>query len=168
VEAKRLHKTLEEAKKTKDQALARAQAEAASRKKLKQQEAKVARDMIAAAHKVDPRKKAPPSSQDDELARATSMLASAEAAHRKAEEAKQDLEDTQSWKKSELDALRKQMEAELSDFMSEDAASPKDKEEEKMRAKKMALFGEHRKAEDQKRSEANNHIVDEIASQLEK
>ncbi|MCK5363718.1 MAG: hypothetical protein KAR22_12150, partial [Gammaproteobacteria bacterium] len=171
-EAKRLRKTLDDAKKVKAlaQAKAKAQAKAAAAKskKLKQQEAKVARDMIAAAHKVDPRTKAAPSTEDSELARANALLAAAEAAHRDAEEAKKDLEDTQSWKKSELDALRKQMESELTDFMNENPAPAQDDEDEKKRVAKLAMFRERRKAEEKKRSDANNNIVGEIASQLEK
>ena len=81
--------------------------------------------MIAEAHKVDPRAEAPPSSRDEELARATAVLRSAEAAHRKAEEEKEVLENTQSWKKSEIDALRKQMEAELSVLMAESPSPEK-------------------------------------------
>lgn len=174
-EAKRLRKSLEEAKKAKAQAQAQAQArakaEAAKRKKRKQQEEKVARDMITASHKVDPRSQQRNSGaprQDDELARANSLLAAAEAAHRKAEEAKQDLEDTQSWKKSELDALRKQMEAELSDFMNENPAPSKNDDAEKKHAEKMALFRKRREAEEKKRADANNAIFDDVASQLDK
>jgi len=171
-EAQRLRKTLEDAKKAKAkaqaQAQARAKAEAEKRKKLRAKEAKVARDMIAASHKSDPRTKAAPRTQDDELARANSLLAAAEAAHLQAEEAKQDLEDTQSWKKSELDALRKQMEAELSDFMNENPTPKKDDKEQKKRAKKMAMYEKRRKAEQQKRAEANNSILDDVASQLNK
>jgi CRP-like cAMP-binding protein len=171
-EAKRLRKSLEEAKKAKAkaqaEAQARAKAEAAKRKKRKQQEEKVARDMIAASHKVDPRSQSGAAGQDDELARANSLLAAAEAAHRKAEEAKQDLEDTQSWKKSELDALRKQMEAELSDFMNENPAPKEDDDEEKKRASRLAMFAERRKAEEAKRAEADKSIFDDVASQLDK
>lgn len=174
-EAKRLRKSLDEAKKAKAQAQAQAQArakaEAAKRKKRKQQEEKVARDMITASHKVDPRSQQRNSGaprQDDELARANSLLAAAEAAHRKAEEAKQDLEDTQSWKKSELDALRKQMEAELSDFMNENPAPSKNDDAEKKHAEKMALFRKRREAEEKKRADANNAIFDDVASQLDK
>ena len=171
-EAKRLRKTLDDAKKVKALAQAKAKAQAksdaAKRKKLKQQEAKVARDMIAAAHKVDPRDRAAPSTEESELARANSLLAAAEAAHRKAEEAKQDLEDTQSWKKSELDSLRKQMESELTDFMNDNPEPAKDDDDEKQRVAKLAMFAQRRKAEEKKRSDANNIIVDEIASQLEK
>ena len=171
-EAKRLRKTLDDAKKVKAlaQAKAKAQAKAAAAKskKLKQQEAKVARDMIAAAHKVDPRDRAAPSAEDSELARANALLAAAEVAHRNAEEAKKDLEDTQSWKKSELDALRKQMESELTDFMNDNPAPAQDDEDEKKRVAKLAMFRERRKAEEKKRSDANNIIVDEVASQLEK
>jgi CRP-like cAMP-binding protein len=182
-EATRLQQTLEEAKKAKARAEvkarmeaeakakaeAKARAEAAkaakAKKMRKAQEDKVARDMIAAAHKVDPRTAAP-SAQDDELARATAMLAAAEAAHKKAEEAKQDLEDTQSWKKSELDALRQQMEAELSDFMIENPSPSKDDAEEKVRAAKMKEFERRRKLEQKKRADANSNIANEIASQL--
>ena len=171
-EAKRLRKTLDDAKKVKALAQAKAKAQAksdaAKRKKLKQQEAKVARDMIAVAHKVDPRDRAAPSTEESELARANSLLAAAEAAHRKAEEAKQDLEDTQSWKKSELDSLRKQMESELTDFMNDNPEPAKDDDDEKQRVAKLAMFAQRRKAEEKKRSDANNIIVDEIASQLEK
>ena len=171
-EAKRLRKTLDNAKKVKALAQAKAKAQAksdaAKRKKLKQQEAKVARDMIAVAHKVDPRDRAAPSTEESELARANSLLAAAEAAHRKAEEAKQDLEDTQSWKKSELDSLRKQMESELTDFMNDNPEPAKDDDDEKQRVAKLAMFAKRRKAEEKKRSDANNIIVDEIASQLEK
>lgn len=167
-EAQRLRKTLEEAKKARAQAQARAKAEDAKRQRRKQEEAKAARDMIAAAHKVDPRPKPAQSGQNDELARANSLLAAAEAAHRKAEEAKQDLEDTQSWKKSELDALRKQMEAELSDFMNENPTPKEDDAEAKERAEKMALFAKRRKDEEQKRADANNSILSDVASQLQK
>ena len=171
-EAQRLRKTLDDAKKAKAlaqaKAKAKAKAESAKRKKIRQQEEKVARDMIAAAHKVDPRAKVSSNGQDDELARATSLLASAEAAHRQAEEAKRDLEDTQSWKKSELDALRKQMESELNDFMVENPTPTKDDAEEKKRVAKLAQFNKRRKVEEKKRSDANNIIVDEIASQLQK
>jgi CRP-like cAMP-binding protein len=167
-EARRLRKTLEDAKKVKAQALARAKADAAQRKKRKQQEAKASRNMIAAAHKVDPRGPAASCAPEDELTRANSLLAAAEAAHRQAEEAKQDLEDTQSWKKSELDALRKQMESELSDFLDENPTPGKDDDEEKKRTSKLNMFAKRRKAEEKKRSDANNLIVDDIASQLEK
>ena len=167
-EAKRLRQTLEEAKKAKAQAQAKAKAEAERRKKLKQKEAKAARDMIAAAHKVDPRTKAAPSSQDDELARANSLLAAAEAAHRQAEDAKQDLEDTQSWKKSELDSLRKQMEAELSDFMNENPAPKKDDEEEKKRMARMVEIAKRREAEAKKRAKHTDSILEDVASQLQK
>jgi CRP-like cAMP-binding protein len=167
-EARRLRKTLEDARKVKAQALERAKADAAKRKKRKQQEAQVSRDMIAAAHKVDPRGPAAWCAPEDELTRANSLLAAAEAAHHKAEEAKQDLEDTQSWKKSELDALRKQMEAELSEFMDENPTPGKDDEEEQQRNARMNMFAERRDAEKKKRSDANNLIVDDIASQLEK
>jgi hypothetical protein len=171
-EAQRLRQTLEEAKKARAkaeaQAKARAKAEAEKRKKLKQQEAKVARDMIAASHKVDPRTKAAAPSQDGELARANSLLAAAEAAHRKAEEAKQDLEDTQSWKKSELDALRKQMEAELSDFMNENPTPKKDDQEEKKRAARMIEIAKRRQAQEEERAKANNSILEDVASQLQK
>ncbi|GMQ76240.1 MAG: hypothetical protein BMS9Abin01_1509 [Gammaproteobacteria bacterium] len=167
-EAKRLRKTLEDAKKVKAQAQAKARAEAEKRNKLKRQEAKVSRDMIAAAHKVDPRRPAASSSREDELARANALLADAEVAHRKAEEAKQDLEDTQSWKKSELDALRKQMESELSDFMTENPTPGKDDEEQKKRAAKMNMFAKRREATERKRTKANDMILDEVASQLDK
>ena len=155
-------------KKVKAQAQAKARADAERRKKLKQQEAKVARDMITVAHKVDPRRSAASPTREDELARANSLLAAAEAAHRKAEEAKQDLEDTQSWKKSELDALRKQMEAELSDFMTENPTPRKDDEDEKKRAAKMIMFAKRREAKEKKRTKANDRILDEVASQLDK
>lgn len=167
-EARRLRKTLEDAKKVKAQAQARAKADAAKRKKREQQEARVSRDMIAAAHKVEPRGPAASSAPEDELTRANSLLAAAEAAHRKAEEAKQDLEDTQSWKKSELDALRKQMEAELSEFMVENPTRGKDDEEEKKRNARTNMFAKRRQAAEKKRSEANNRILGDIASQLEK
>ena len=167
-EAKRLRKTLEDAKKVKAQAVARAKADEAKRKKRQQQEAKVSRDMIAAAHKVDPRATAASSAPEDELTRANSLLAAAEAAHRKAEEAKQDLEDTQSWKKSELDALRKQMEAELSDFMVENPTPGKDDAEEKKRIARTNMFAKRRQVEEKKRTAANNQILGDIASQLEK
>jgi CRP-like cAMP-binding protein len=167
-EAGRLRKTLEDAKKVKAQAQARAKADAAKRKKRKQQEAKVSRDMVASAYKVDPRGPAASSAPEDELTRANSLLAAAEAAHRQAEEAKQDLEDTQSWKKSEIDALRKQMEAELSDFMDENPTPGKDDEDEKKRTSKLKMFAKRRQAEEKKRSDANNLIVDDISSQLEK
>ena len=170
-EAKRLRKTLEDAKKVKAQAQAKAKADEAKRKKRKkrkQQEARVSRDMIAAAHKVDPRAKAASSAPEDELTRANSLLAAAEAAHRKAEEAKQDLEDTQSWKKSELDALRKQMEAELSDFMDENPTPGKDNAEEKKRNARMNMFAKRRQAEEKKRTDANKQILGDIASRLEK
>ncbi|MCK5362825.1 MAG: hypothetical protein KAR22_07660, partial [Gammaproteobacteria bacterium] len=147
---------------------ARAKADAAQRKKRQQQEAKVSRDMIAAAHKVDPRDPAASSSSEDELTRANSLLAAAEAAHRKAEEAKQDLEDTQSWKKSELDALRKQMESELSEFMDDNPTPGKDDDDEKKRTAKLKMFAKRRKAEEKKRSDANNLILNDVASQLEK
>ena len=167
-EARRLRKTLEDAKKVKAQAQARAKADAAKRKKREQQEARVSRDIIAAAHKVDPRGPAASSAPEDELTRANSLLAAAEAAHRKAEEAKQDLEDTQSWKKSELDALRKQMEAELSEFMVENPTRGKDDEEEKKRNARTNMFAKRRQAAEKKRSDANNRILGDIASQLEK
>ncbi len=167
-EAKRLRKTLEDAKKVKAQALAKAKSDAAKRKKRKQQEAKVSRDIIAAAHKVDPRAPAASFAPEDELTRANSLLAAAEAAHHKAEEAKQDLEDTQSWKKSELDSLRKQMEAELADFMDENPTPGKDDAEEKKRYAKLNMFAKRRAAEEKKRSDANNLIVNDVASQLEK
>jgi hypothetical protein len=124
--------------------------------------------MITAAHKVDPRTPAAPSAPEDELSRANSLLAAAEAAHRQAEEAKQDLEDTQSWKKSELDALRKQMEAELSEFMDENPAPSKNDEKEKKRNARMNMFAKRRQAAEKKRSDANNQILGDIASQLEK
>ena len=60
------------------------------------------------------------------------------------------------------------MESELSDFMTENPTPSKDDAVEKKRAKKMALFSERRKAEEKERSEANNVIVDEVASQLQK
>ncbi len=167
-EAKRLRKTFEEAKKVKAQAQAKARAEAANRNKLKQQEAKVFRDLIATAHKEDPRGPATSSAQEDELARANSLLATAEAAHRRAEEAKQDLEDTQSWKKSELDALRKQMEVELSEFKVKNPTPSKDDEVEKKRIAKLNMFAKRRQVEEKKRSDANNKILGDIASQLEK
>ena len=105
---------------------------------------------------------------DDELARANAMLAAAEAAHKKAEQAKQDLEDTQSWKKSELDALRQQMEAELADFMVENPTPDKDDEDVKKRNARLREFAKRRKAEQKKRDDANNLIADEVASQLQK
>jgi CRP-like cAMP-binding protein len=183
-EAKELRATLEEAKKAQAKAEARAKAEAkakaeveakakaqakavsAKRKQLKQQEAKVARDMIAAAHKSDPRGPATMSSKDDELVRANAMLAAAEAAHKKAEQAKQDLEDTQSWKKSELDALRQQMEAELAEFKDENPTPTKDDEDHKNRVARMKQFEKRRKAAEKKRDDANSLIADEVASQL--
>ncbi|GMQ75320.1 MAG: hypothetical protein BMS9Abin01_0568 [Gammaproteobacteria bacterium] len=167
-EAKRLRETLEDAKKVKAQAQAKARADDEMRKKLKQQEAKLARDMNAAADKVEPRRPATPSAREDELARANALLAAAEAAHRNAEEAKQDLEDTQSWKKSELDALREQMESELSDFMADNPTPRKDDEETKKRAAKMNIFTKRREATEKKRAEANDMILDEVASQLDK
>lgn len=173
-EARRLQKSLEEAKKAKAKAeaqaraRAKAEAEASKRNKLKQQEARVARDMIAAAHKVDPRGPATLSTQDDELTRANALLAAAEAAHRQAEQAKQDLEDTQSWKKSELEALRAQMEAELSDFMQENPTPKYDDDEHKKRVARMKEFDRRRKEAEKKRAEANRRIANEVASQLEK
>lgn len=168
-EAKRLRKTLQEAKKAKAQAQANAKAQALKRRQLKEQEAKVARDMIKAAHKTDPRKaKVTAAPQDDELARANAMLAAAEAAHQKAEQAKQDLEDTQSWKKSELDSLRQQMEAELSDFMDENPTPKKDDEDEKKRHKRLVEIAKRREAAEKARNEANSSIASEVASQLDK
>ena len=167
-EAKRLRKTLNDAKKVKAQAQAKAKAEAAERKKREQQAAKVSNDTFAAAHNVDQRGPAVMFAPDDELIRANSMLAAAEAAHRKAEEAKQDLEDTQSWKKSELDALRKQMEAELTEFMDENPTPGKGDKEEQKRVAKLGMFAKRRKAEEKKRADANNLILDDVASQLEK
>jgi len=168
-EAKRLRNTLEEAKKAKAQAQANAKAQVLKRRQLKEQEAKVARDMIKAAHKTDPRKaKVTPAPQDDELARANAMLAAAEAAHQKAEQAKQDLEDTQSWKKSELDSLRQQMEAELSEFMDENPTPKKDDEDEKKRHKRLVEIAKRREAAEKARNEANNSIASEVASQLDK
>ncbi|MDX1431831.1 MAG: cyclic nucleotide-binding domain-containing protein [Gammaproteobacteria bacterium] len=172
-EAKRLQKQLEEAKQAKAKIEAAAklrakkEAEAAKRKKLKEQEAKVKRDMIAAQQKADARAKAA-SAQDDELARANAMLRAAEEAHRKAEQAQQDLEDTQSWKKSELDSLRAQMEAELAEFMIDNPTPDKNNEEEKKRAARMQEFEQRRKAEEKKRADADSMIASEIASQLQK
>ena len=172
-EAKRLRKSLEDAKRVKAEAQVRAKAqakaEAEKRKKLEAQQAKVSRDMIAAAHKVDPRSAAAkPPPQDDEVARANSLLQAAKSAHLKAEQAKQELEDTQSWKKSELEALRKQMEAELSDFMVETTPPNQDDEEEKKRTARNDKMAQMRAAEERKRAEANSLIFDDVASQLEK
>ena len=167
-EAKRLRKTLNDAKKVKAQAQAKAKAEAAKRKKREQQAAKISHDMTAAAHKADQRGPAVMFAPEDELMRANSMLAAAEAAHRKAEEAKQDLEDTQSWKKSELDALRKQMEAELTEFKDENPTPGENDKEEKKRVAKLGMFAKRRKAEEKKRTDANDLILNDVASQLEK
>ncbi len=96
------------------------------------------------------------------------MLAAAEAAHRQAEQAQRDLEDTQSWKKSELEALRRQMESELADFMVENPTPAKNDPEEMQRAERLKEFERRRKAEQKKRDDANNLIANEVASQLQK
>ena len=157
-EAQALRKSLEAARR------AKAEAEAAKRDAQLKEEEMLARDIIAASSRAEER--ANFASLDAEVDRARAAYEAAEAAHRQAEEAQEDLEDTQRWKLSEIDAMRKQLEEELSEFRVENPTPTEDSAQMQRERARMEEYRRRREAERKKQEEYNSGLLNEISSQL--